>query len=134
MGAQGALRLAYSDGRRFPVVVAISPIVDFHLCMGNGFPLDDMFPDIEAARQDNVTLHIHPLNWPRYQYLFCDPTDIWLEGCERLGMKLSASGILHERDFETSGGGHSWQYFDRMAAPAIDFIARKLQRVIDDQA
>ncbi|MFK7819426.1 MAG: alpha/beta hydrolase-fold protein [Planctomycetaceae bacterium] len=134
MGAQGVLHMAYPDGRSFPVVVAISPIVDFYHCLGNGFPLDDMYANAEEARQSNVTLHLNPLNWPRYQNLFCDPQDVWMEGCERLGMKLSASGIIHERDFETSGGGHTWEYFDRVAPKAIDYLARKLQRVLDELA
>jgi S-formylglutathione hydrolase FrmB len=134
MGAQGVLHMAYPDGRSFPVVVGISPIVDFYHCIGNGFPLDDMFEDVEEARQANVTLHLNPLNWPRYQNLFCDPQDVWMEGCERLGMKLSASGIIHERDFETSGGGHTWEYFERVAPKAIDYLARKLQRVLDELA
>lgn len=134
MGGQGVLQMAYPKGREFPVVVAISPIVDFYHCLGNGFPLDDMFADSEEARQWNVTLNLNPLNWPRYQHLFCDPTDIWLEGCERLGMKLSASGILHERDFETIGGGHTWSYFNKVAPKAIEYLAKKLQRVVDESA
>lgn len=134
MGGQGVLQMAYPDGRRFPVVVAISPIVDFYHCLGNGFPLDEMFADREEARQWNVTLNLHPLNWPRYQFIFCDPQDIWFEGCERLGMKLSASGIIHERDFDTSGGGHTWEYFERVAPAAVDYLSRKLQRVIDELA
>ncbi len=134
MGAQGVLQMAYPKGREFPVVVAISPIVDFQHCLGNGFPLDDMFADHEEARQWNVTLNLHPLNWPRYQYLFCDPLDIWMEGCERLGMKLSASGILHERDFKTMGGGHTWDYFNKVAPTGIEYLAKKLQRVIDELA
>lgn len=132
MGGQGVLQMAYPKGREFPVVAAISPIVDFYNCLGNGFPLDDMFADAEEARQWNVTLNLNPLNWPRYQHLFCDPTDIWLEGCERLGMKLSASGILHERDFETTGGGHTWDYFNKVAPKAIEYLAKKLQRVVDE--
>ncbi len=134
MGGQGVLQMAYPRGREFPVVIAISPIVDFHHCLGNGFPLDDMFADTEEARQWNVTLNLNPLNWPRYQHLFCDPTDVWLEGCERLGMKLSASGILHERDFETTGGGHTWDYFNKVAPKAIEYLAKKLQRVVDESA
>ena len=134
MGAQGVLHLAYPQGREFPVVIAISPIVDFYHCLGNGFPLDEMFADAEEARQWNITLHLHPLNWPRYQYIFCDPQDVWIEGCERLGMKLSASGILHERDFDTTGGGHTWDYFNKVAPTAIEYLAKKLQRVLDELA
>ena len=44
-------------------------------------------------------------------------------------MKLSSSGILHERDLETSGGGHSWDYFNRMAAKSLSHIANSLRKV-----
>ncbi len=41
-------------------------------------------------------------------------------------MKLSSSGILHERDFDTSAGGHSWEYFNKMAPAAIQHIVQGL--------
>lgn len=127
MGGQGALQLAYRYASRFPVVAAISPTVDFHQLYGSGIPLDQMFPDAEAARQATVVLNLQPLAWPRHQFFCCDPADHdWFDGCARLGMKLSSSGILHERDLETTGGGHSWDYFNRMAAPALTHIATHL--------
>ncbi len=117
MGGQGVLQLAFRHASTFPVVAAIAPAVDFHQLYGSGIPLDEMFPDAEAARQATVVLNLHPLAWPRYQYFCCDPADSeWFDGAARLGMKLSSSGILHERDLETSAGGHSWEYFDRMAS------------------
>jgi hypothetical protein len=86
-----------------------------------------MFPDAEAARQATVVLNLQPLAWPRHQFFCCDPADHdWFDGCARLGMKLFSSGILHERDLETTGGGHSWDYFNRMAAPALTHIAANL--------
>ena len=130
MGGQGVLQLAYRFASRFPVVAAISPAVDFQQLHGSGIPLDAMFPDAEAARQATVVLNLHPLAWPRYQFYCCDPADIeWFEGAARLGMKLSSSGILHERDLQTTGGGHSWNYFNRMAEPALRHIAESLRKL-----
>jgi S-formylglutathione hydrolase len=127
MGGQGVLQLAYRWPREFPVVAAIAPAVDFHSWHGYGLSLDQMFPSKEAARQQTATLHFHPLNWPKHQYICCDPTDeYWFEGTDRLAMKLSSMGIPYERDLTTSAGGHTWTYFDRMAPPALAFLADRL--------
>lgn len=129
MGGQGALQLAYRHGRDFPVVAAVSPVVDFHDWYGRGLPLDDMFENAEAARQQTAILHLHPLNWPREQLLTCDPSDRdCLPGVERLASKLSSSGIPFQLDVETSGGGHSWDYFNRVAPRVIHFLAEALER------
>lgn len=128
MGGQGALQLAYRDARRFPVVAAISPAVDFHNWHGRGLPLDEMFPNKEAARQETATLQLHPLNWPRHQLLLCDPADEeWFEGVERLVSKLYSTGIPFESDLSTSAGGHSWEYFNHMAARVIGFVAERVE-------
>ncbi len=129
MGGQGALQLAYRHAREFPVVAAISPAVDFQRLVGQGLPLDEMFADAEAARQQTVTLHLHPLNWPRHQLFVCDPTDTaWYEGAERLASKLASMGILFEDDLETSAGGHSWDYFRAMASRCVEFIAQGFEK------
>lgn len=129
MGGQGVLQLAYRAPREFPVVAAISPAVDFHQWYGAELPLDEMFPDREAARQATVTLQIQPLNWPRHQLLVCDPADEhWFSSAERLASKLSSSGIPFESDFETSNGGHTWEYFETMAAPVLKFVAERLEQ------
>lgn len=130
MGGQGALQLAFRHASKFPIVAAISPAVDFFQLHGSGIPLDEMFPDAESARQATVVLNLHPLAWPRYQYFCCDPADTeWFDGAARLGMKLSSSGILHERDLETTCGGHSWDYFNHMAPTAIKHITDSLRKV-----
>jgi S-formylglutathione hydrolase FrmB len=130
MGGQGVLQLAYRYASKFPIVAAIAPTVDFHQLYGSGIPLDTMFPDVEAARQATVVLNLHPLAWPRHQFFCCDPSDTeWFDGAARLGMKLSSSGILHERNLETTGGGHSWDYFNRMAGPALRHVADSLQKL-----
>jgi len=129
MGGQGALRMSFKHPRLFPVAAAISPAIDYHLRFDEGDEtLGLMYPDEEAARQDTATLHVHPLNWPRNIWLCCDPADLrWHESAERLRMKLSALGIPHECDLETSGGGHGFEYYSRMASKAIGFIAARLE-------
>ena len=93
MGGQGVLQLAYRWPRDFPAVAAIAPAVDFHTWHGYGLSLDRMFPSKEAARQETATLHLHPLNWPKHQFICCDPADeYWFEGTDRLAMKLSSMG------------------------------------------
>jgi len=130
MGGQGALRMAFKHPRLFPVAAAISPAIDYHLRLEEGedetLPL--MYADAEAARQDTATLHVHPLNWPRNVWFACDPSDYrWHESAERLRMKLSALGIPHECDLDTSGGGHGFAYYNRMAPRAMTFIAERLE-------
>ncbi len=123
MGGQGALQFAYRFAREFPSVAAISPLIDLQNMYGQGLPLDDMFESAESARQQSVTLQLHPLNWPRNQFLACDPADQQArEGVERLASKLFSSGIPFESDFETTRDGHNWGYFNGMAQKAIDFL------------
>jgi S-formylglutathione hydrolase FrmB len=128
MGGQGALRLAYKHPQQFPVVAAISPAIDFHKRYNEGDEtIPQMYADPEAARQDTAILYIHPLNWPRHQFFCCDPDDYrWWESADRLRMKLWSLGVPHECDLETSGGGHGFAYYSRMAERAIGFLAAKL--------
>ena len=128
MGGQGALRLAFKHPAKFPVTAAISPAIDYQLRWDEEEMLQQMYSDPEQARQDTATLHVHPLNWPRHLWFCCDPTDRWHESTDRLRMKLNALGIPHEHDLETSGGGHGFEYYNRMAPKAIGFIAEQLER------
>ena len=129
MGGQGVLQIAYREALKFPVVAAIAPAVDFHNWHGQGLPLDNMFADRESARQQTAILQLHPLNWPRHQLLVCDPTDYeWLESSERLTSKLYSTGVPFESDFESSHGGHSWDYFNAMAPRVIEFVADGLEQ------
>jgi len=129
MGGQGALRISYKHPHRFPVVAAISPAIDYQYRLDEDdetLPL--MYADREAARQDTATLHIHPLNWPRHQWFCCDPIDLrWHESTDRLRMKLAALGVPHDHDLETSGGGHSFEYYSRMAEKAMGFLVARLE-------
>lgn len=128
MGGQGALRFAYKFPNLFPVVAAISPAIDYYKRYNEGDEtIPQMYPDPEAARQDTALLHIHPLNWPRHQFFCCDPTDHrWHESADRLRMKLWSLGVPHVCDLETSGGGHGFDYYNRMAERAINFVYERL--------
>ena len=130
MGGQGALRLALKFPDTFPIAAAISPAIDYQIRFDQGdetLPL--MYRDAEVARQDTATLHIHPLYWPRHTWFCCDPADPdWYESSERIRMKLGALGIPFTCDLETTGGGHGFEYYSRMAADAVAFIANALDR------
>ncbi len=131
MGGQGALRFAFKHPNVFPVAAAVSPAIDYQTRLTEGDEtLYAMYGgDPERARQDTATLHVHPLNWPRHTWFCCDPADPrWLESAERLQMKLSSLGIPHQYDFETTGGGHGWDYYNRMAGPALEFVVHALER------
>lgn len=130
MGGQGALRFAYKYPGAFPVVAGISPAIDYHKRYNEGDEtIPQMYPDPEAARQDTALLHIHPLNWPRHQFFCCDPEDYrWWESADRLRMKLWSLGVPHVCDLETSGGGHGFEYYNRMAGRAIGFLVERLEQ------
>ncbi len=129
MGGQGALRFSYKFPTMFPVVAAISPAIDYYLRYNEGDEtIPQMYGDPEAARQDTALLHIHPLNWPRHQFFCCDPEDFrWWNSADRLRMKLYSLGVPHECDLETTGGGHGFEYYNRMAPRAIQFLVDRLQ-------
>lgn len=133
MGGQGALRLGFRHPQAFPVVVGISPAIDYQHRLRHpeeeDDPLFEMYPDPEAARQDTATLHVHPLNWPRNIWFCCDPTDQrWHDSADRLRMKLYSLGIPHTCDLQTSGGGHGFEYYNRMAGTALQFLYDALER------
>jgi S-formylglutathione hydrolase len=129
MGGQGALRLAFKHPERYPVVAAVSSAIDHHEWYGSGTPLDEMYDSKEQCRQDTAPLHIHPSRQPPHIFFAIDPTDAaWFRGNDRLHEKLSALGVPHTADLETRAGGHSWEYFDRMAGPAMRFVAAGLEQ------
>ena len=131
MGGQGALKFSYKFPNIFPVVAAISPAIDYYLRIDDpedeDEPLQEMYPDPEAARQDSAILHIHPLNWPRNQFFCCDPVDYrWFDSSDRLRMKLGSLGVPFECDLETSAGGHGFTYYNTMAEKAVNFLVNAL--------
>ncbi len=122
MGGQGALRLAFKHAKMFPVVAGIASAIDYYEAYGRGTPLDDMYDSKEQCRQDTAPLHVHPSDYPPHIFFAVDPDDPWYRGNDRLHEKLSALGVAHEVDFSTRAGGHSWDYFDRMADRAVRFV------------
>jgi hypothetical protein len=130
MGGQGVLRMSYRYPNRFPVCAALSPAIDFQQRITEGDEiLAAMYDDPESARQDTAILHVHPLNWPRHQFFCCDPADVrWYDSADRLRMKLHSLGIPFQCDLETSGGGHGFAYYNRMAPKAIEFLSRALDQ------
>jgi pimeloyl-ACP methyl ester carboxylesterase len=138
MGGQGALRVAYRHPSLFPAVAAIAPAIDFHAAMRDGHRRDDghlydtlweAFGDVERARQQTVTLHVHPLNWPRHQWFATAADDEhWLDGAVRLAGKLRALGIPHTAILEARSGGHGPAFYDQVAAEAIAFLTAALDQ------
>jgi enterochelin esterase-like enzyme len=129
MGGQGALRLAFRHPQVFVAAAGISSALDCHELYGQGSTLDDMFDSKEQCRQDTALMHIRPDDYPPHIFFCIDPDDVdWYRGNDRLHEKLSALGIPHTHDLTTQAGGHSWAYFDRMAAPALGFVAEGLDK------
>jgi S-formylglutathione hydrolase len=130
MGGQGALRFSFKHPNKFPIAAAISPAIDYQWRWNEGDEtLPQMYGDQEEVRQDTATLHVHPLNWPRNIWFCCDPVDYrWHESADKLRMKLNALGVPHDCEMEVSGGGHSYEYYNRMAPRAMQFIMERLER------
>lgn len=130
MGGQGALRFAYKHPNTFPVVAGIAPAIDYQTRFTEGEKsLRQMYRTEEEARQDTALLHIHPLNWPRHQFICCDPADErWWDSVDRLAMKLYSLGVAHEIDMETTGGGHGFEYYNRMAEKTVQFLVSRLEQ------
>lgn len=131
MGGQGALRIAYKHPERFPVVAAVAPAIDYQQRIEEGDRvLASMYRDVEDARQDTATLHIHPLNWPRHQWFCCDPHDWrWYDSAERLRMKLYSLGVPHECDLESAGPDGPDSYARTMIEPALQFVTTRLDQL-----
>jgi S-formylglutathione hydrolase FrmB len=128
MGGQGALRLAFKHPELFPAVAGIASAIDYHEWYGQGFTLDEMYDSKEQCRQDTAPMHVPPFQPPPHVYFCIDPADSdWIRGNDRLHEKLNALGVSHTCDLSTSAGGHSWDYFNAMAAPAIRFLHRGLE-------
>lgn len=131
MGGQGALRLSFRFPNRLPIVAAVSPAIDYQLAYydEDEEALPTIYAEPEAARQDTATLHVHPLNWPRNLWFCSDPADDrWYTSADRLKMKLSALGIPHDADLETSAEGSPIDYSELMAVKAVKYVAERLER------
>ena len=97
MGGQGALRIAFKYPRLFPAVAAVHPWIDFHERYWEDEVLQEVFPDVETARQYTATLWINPLDRPLHIHLFAQSgEETWYRGIERLHEKMLAIGVPHE--------------------------------------
>ena len=68
-------------------------------------------------------MHAPPSDPPAHVFFCIDPADHpWYRGNDRLHEKLAALGVPHEYDFRTSAGGHTWDYFNHMAEPTLQFV------------
>jgi esterase/lipase superfamily enzyme len=129
MGGQGALRLAFKHPETFPVVAAISAALDYHELYGQGTPLDEMYDSKEQCRQDTALMYVPPFHPPPHIFFCIDPGDTaWYRGNDRLHEKLNALGVPHTLDLSTRAGGHSWDYFNRMADRAVRFVHTGLEQ------
>jgi S-formylglutathione hydrolase len=123
------LRLAFRHPQTFAVAAGIASALDFHEWYNQGTPLDDMFTSKEQCRQQTALMHIHPHDWPPHLFFAIDPEDVdWFRGNDRLHEKLGALGVPHTIDFTTTAGGHTWDYFNKMAEPTIRFLADGLEK------
>lgn len=129
-GGHGALRLAYQTPQRFGVVTALRPAIDWHKRLepsrGGNYDvsaLRTLYGDPERARQDSATLHIHPLNWPRWQRFACPLGDPNHEGADRLAMKLTSLGVPHDAELAQPD---SPAYDATQIATLTKWIAEKL--------
>jgi pimeloyl-ACP methyl ester carboxylesterase len=129
MGGQGALRLAFRHPQVFPVAAGIASALDYHELYGQGLSLDEMYDSKEQCRQDTALLHVPPHDPPPHLYFCSDPQDTaWYRGNDRLHEKLAALGIEHTAELTVEAGGLSWEYFNRMAEPALRFIYQGLDK------
>ena len=127
MGGQGALRLAFKHPQLFPAAAAISAALDYHDLYGQGTTIDAMYDSKEQCRQDTALMHVPPYNAPPHIYFCIDPADVaWYRGNDRLHEKLNALGVEHTADLSTQAGGHTWDYFNHMAGPALRFLHQGL--------
>jgi pimeloyl-ACP methyl ester carboxylesterase len=129
MGGQGALRLAFKHPRLFPVAAGIASALDYYEFYNQGMGLEEMYDSKEQCRQDTALMYVPPYDPPPHLYFCIDPDDTdWHRGNDRLHEKMTALGVAHIADLTTEAGGHSWEYFNHMAEPALRFVYQGLEK------
>lgn len=124
LGGQGAFQLAYRHPQHFPIAAAIRPAIDFHRLHDTSSELREWFDSLEQARQETVTLRLHPLNWPPHQWFSCPRGDWRFDGCERLASKLTSIGIPFTADLTTPDGP---DYDALQMKRGLKFVADRLR-------
>ena len=94
-GGHAALRLAFRQAGRFPVVATDSAAIDLHDEYGTGTPLDDHYDSREACRQDSALLAVRQFKTPPHIAFACRPAHRHHRGNDRLHEKLNALGVQH---------------------------------------
>ena len=130
MGGQAAVRIGLRHPDRFPVVAAIDAAFDFHDHHGRGTPLDALFPTRERARQDTAVLHVNPSRWPPHLWFAADPAGPWHRGADRLHEKLTAYGVPHAADLDTTGPGYVAKKLPELVAFVAAGLARESRRLV----
>ena len=122
-GGQAAYRTAYEFGREFPVVAAIAPACDLGRWYGRGTEIDSLYPNADAARQDEAPLFFNPLSRPQHQLCWCDPRD---SACSpsalRIVTKSQSSGVPINADLETEVGDSRDQYLEFRAKELAEWV------------
>lgn len=127
MGGQGALRLAFKQPRKFPVVAGLASALDCYELYGRGTPLDELYDSKEQCRQDTALLHLHPVHYPPHIFYAVSPDErLWYRGNDRLHEKMGALGVPHTFDGSTRAGGTAWQYGEHMAERTLAFLKNGL--------
>ncbi len=130
MGGQAAVRLALRHPERFRVAAALDGAFDFHDLYGRGTALDALFPSRERARQDTAVLHLDPSRWPPHLWFASDPASPWYRGADRLHEKLTAYGVPHAADLDTTGPGYVEKMLPALIAFAADGLERESRRLM----
>jgi S-formylglutathione hydrolase len=128
-GGQAAVRVALRHPDRFPVAAAIDPAFDFHELHGHGTALDALFPSRERARQATAVLHVDPYKWPPHLWFAADPAGPWHRGADRLHEKLTAYGVPHAADLDTTGPDYAAKMLPQLLAFVAAGLAREARRL-----
>jgi S-formylglutathione hydrolase len=88
--------------------------------------VDRYFDTQEAARQQTAPLHLHPLDWPKKQWIASHPHDPWHEGSERLLSKIDSMGIPCDRIIDASAANPN-EFLRRQIRPALEFVTQALR-------
>ena len=122
VAGHAALRLAFRQAGRFPVVATENAAIDLHDYHGTGTPLDGLYDSREACRQDSALLTIRPFRTPPHVAFACRPEHPHYRGNDRLREKLNAVGVAHL----FVSAGDSAETLSAFVADALKQQARRL--------
>ncbi len=123
VAGHAALRLAFRQAGRFPVVATEDAAVDLHDEYGTGTPLDALYDSREGCRQDSALLAIRPFRTPPHVAFASRPGHAHYRGNDRLHEKLNAVGVAHI--FHTA-----CDFADTLAAFVTDALRQQSRRLV----